>query len=340
MDLNNTQIAIYNLGLVLFLFLGILAFTNRVEGVQAITNFPKTVFHVLSHPTRIIPGIVGAAIAVPEYIICSAISCEPPNHHLKTISVIATDTTLDLTTLKEFSNLVMALGKPLILNRAGNELASKVREETGTSRNKAEIQAMDNLAQAYHEAHKDLRAMVSGSQTLIKMTSKKWFDFSGFLTDQIPKEVRGGIDIPNGWARFATGTRTKCSAKALKTRYRTTRKNMAVSYQWFYTATELSENSVNAVLEQTREIQKAGVYESEGILKSLESLAKSVGEIRRHIAFQAKFFASNDNLLGEDTDEDFTFRSLKWKIESLWTTVNMLQNSITGKAYGRTHLPM
>lgn len=339
MGLNNAQVAIYNLGLILFIFLGIVAFTNRVEGIQAITNFPKTVFHVLSHPGQIIPGIADAATAVPEYIICSAISCEPANHHLKTISVIATDTTLDLTTLKDFSNIVTALGKPLILNTAGNELAAKVREETRASRNKAEIQAMDDLAQAYQEAHKDLRAMISGSQTLIKMTSRKWFDFSGFLTDQIPKELRVGIDIPNGWTLFTTRTRTKCSAKALKTRYRTTRKNMAVSYQWFYTATEVSENSVNAVLEQTREIQKAGVYKSEGLLKSLESLAKSVGEIRRHIAFQAKFFASNDNLLGEDTDEDFTFRSLKWRVESLWTTVNMLQNSITGRVHERRHLP-
>lgn len=311
------------------------AYTNRVEGVQAITNFPKTVFHVLSHPGRIIPGIASAAIAVPEYIICSAITCEPPNHHLKAISVIATDTTLDLTTLKDFSNLLMAVGKPLILNKAGNELAAKVREETGTSRDKAEIQAMDNLAQAYQEAHKDLQAIVTGSQNLIKMTSKKWFDFSGFLTDQIPKEARAGIDIPNGWTLFTTGTRTKCSTKSLKTRYRTTRKNMAVSYQWFYTATGECENSVNAVLEQTREIQKAGIYESEGILELLEPLAKSVVEIRRKIAFQAKFFASNDNLLGEDTDEDFTFHNLKRRVESLWTTVNMLQDSIAGKAYGR-----
>lgn len=338
MNLKNTQFAIYNMAFALFIFLGIVVFTNRAEGIRAITNFPKTVSHVFSHPGRIVPGIAGAVIAVPEYIICSVISCESTsNQNLKTISVIAADTTLDLTTLKDFSDLITALGKPLILNVAGDELASKVREEIEESRDRAEIQAMGNLAQAYQEAHKDLRAMVTGSQTLIKMTSKKWFDFSGFLTEQIPKEVRAEIDLPDGWTLFTTGTRTKYSAKALKSRYRTTRKNMAVSYQWFYTATEVSENSVNAVLEQTQAIHKAGVYESEGILKVLGPLAESVSEIRRHIAFQAKFFGSNDNILGENNDEDFTFRSLKWKVESLWASVTMLQDSMIGRAYGRTY---
>lgn len=338
MDLNNAQIAIYNVAFAIFIFLGIIAFTNRVEGIQTITNLPKTLSHVLSRPGRIIPGIAGAAIAVPEFIICSVIPCESTaNNRLETISMIAADTTLDLTTLKDFSNLVTALGKPLILNAAGNELAAKVREEIGVSRDSTEIQTIDNLAQAYQEAHKDLRALISGSKTLIKMTSKKLIDFSGFLTDQIAKEARAEIDLPDGWALFTTVTRTKYSAKALKTRYRTTRKNMAISYQWFYTATEVCEKSVDVVLEQTRAIYEAGVYESESILKALEPLAASIREIRRHIAFQAKFFGSNDEILGENT-EDFTIHDLKWKVESLWTSATMLQDSITGRAYRKTHV--
>lgn len=319
----------------LFIFLGIIAFTNRVEGIQAISSLPKTLSHSLSHPGRIIPGIAGAAIAVPQYIVCSVFSCESTTkNHLKAISIIAADTTLDLTTLKDFSNLVSALGKPLILNIAGSELADKARMETEASRDMAEVQTMDNLAQAYLEAHKDLRALITGSQTLIKMTSKKWIDFSGFLTEQIAKEIRADIDLPDGWTLFTTGTRKKHSVKTLKARYRTTRKNMAVAYQWFYTATEVNEKVFDTILEQTRAIHKAGIYESRSILKVLEPLAESVREIRRHIAFQAKFFGSNDDILGENTAEDFTFRDLKWKVESLWTSVTMLQDSIPG-AYGK-----
>lgn len=338
MDLNNPQIALYNMAFALFFFLGIIAFTNRMEGIQAISNLPKTLSHTLGHPGRIIPGIFGAAIAVPEFIICSVFSCESTTkNRLKVISIIAADTTLDLTTLKDFSELLTALGKPLILNIAGGELADKARKGIEASRDSTEIQTIDNLAHAYIEAHTDLRALISGSRTLIKMTSKKWIDFSGFLTEQIAKEVRAEIDLPDGWTLFTTSTRRKHSANVLKAQYRTTRKNMAVTYQWFYTATEVNEKVFDAILEQTRAIYEAGIYDSRSILKVLEPLAESVREIRRHIAFQAKFFGSNGEILGGNTDGDFTLRDLKWKVESLWVSVTMLQDSIPG-AYGRKHV--
>lgn len=338
MDLNNPQIALYNLAFALFIFLGIIAFTNRVEGIQAISNLPKTLSHPLSHPGRMIPGILGAAIAAPEFIVCSVFSCESTaKNRLKAISIIAADTTLDLTTLKDFSELVTTLGKPLILNVAGSELADQARKGIETSRDMAEIQTIENLAHACQEAHTDLRALISGSRTLIQMTSKKWIDFSGFLTEQIAKELRAEIDLPDGWTLFTTSTRKKHSAKVMKARYRATRKDMAVSYQWFYTATEVNEKVFDTILEQTRAIHKAGTYDSRSILKILEPLAESVREIRRHIAFQAKFFGSNNEILGENADGDFAFRDLKWKVESLWASVTMLQDSIPG-AYGRKHV--
>lgn len=321
----------------LFVFLGIVAFINRVDGVQAIINTPKTLSHALSHPGRIIPGIANTVITMPQYIACSVVTCKSTTkNHLKTISMIASDATLDLTTVKDFSDLILAFGKPLILNIVGNELAAKAREDSEDSEmshDKAAIQALENLAQAYQEAHFDLRAFVTGSQNLIKITGRKWIDFSGFLTDQIAADVRAEFDLPEGWKLYTATSRRKDSTRGLKARYKTTRKHMAVGYHSWYTATGAMENNIIAVLKQTREFHEAGAYESAETLKLLEPLVESIREIRRHMAFQARFLESNDDILTEDTDENFTLGALKWKVESLWTSVTMLQDSILGRAY-------
>lgn len=304
---------------------------DRSEGGQ-ISNLPKSLSYAIKNPKRIIPGISARLISLPQSIICSVITCElTSNNRLKTIAMIATDTMTDLTALSQFADLITALGKPLILSSIGNDLAAEANDRSAEHRDSAAIQAMLDLARDYQNAHLDLRLVVGGSKNLIRLTTKKWVDFSGLLTDQIPRETREEIDLPTGWAKNVPASRRKYSGKALKIYYKACRKDMVSLYQYLYSAMERSEKSINAMLEQTQKVHDAGTYDSTSLLKIIKPLAESVGEVRQNVAFQMKLFGSSDEVFGEPIDEDFTFGILKWKVESLWASVTILQDAALGK---------
>lgn len=331
-NLSPLQVITFNVTFFLCVLLGIFFITNRSEGLQKISNLPKSFSYAVNNPQQIIPSISATVAAVPQFIICSIIPCESTSRdRLKIITMIATDTTLDLTSLSQFADSITALGKPLILNSVGNSITAEIKDESTVWRDSATIKAMERLAHDYQDAHLDLRLMVGASQNFIRLTAKKWVDFSGFLTDQIPREPREEIDLPIEWRTNVPATRKKYSAKALKAHYRVYRKEMVSPYQYLHLVAERSEKSLKDILKRTREIHEAGIYESTGVLGILEPLVESVCKIRENIAFQIKFFGSDDEVPGDSIDEDFTFGTLKWKMESLWTSVTILQDAATGR---------
>lgn len=291
-----------------------------------VTDTPKS---LSPNAGQIISGIAAVIISVPQFLICSVIICESTtNKRLRNIAIIASNANLDVTALKHFTELVTELGKPLALNSAARDLAGEANDEAAKWRDGNTIKILADLSVSYQEAHEEIRQMVGQSQNVIQWSTKTFTEFSGFLTEQIPREVRDKINLPNEWTIGVLATQKEYSSRALIKYHKGLREGTSKVYCQLLLSAERAERSIKAVVQKTREINDAGILKMAKTLDAVEPVLKSITKLRENIAFATSHYAT-DNTFGEESvGRSFTPSVLTWRFESLWTSLSALPGSM------------